>query len=184
MVLKKGARILAIDDSSFSKNDADALVVGVIGRDNTVEGIMSFRVGVDGNDSTEKIIEKVRRSRFLDQIRVIAIHGVTLAGLNLIDTEKLNVELRLPVICIVRKKPHAGELSRAIRTAGSNVHEKVSLLKRINTSKSRLIGGFYAQYVGMSDAEAKSTVPKAFELIRLAHIIANGIARGESKGRI
>ena len=86
------------------------------------------------------------------------------------------------MICIVRSRPHADKLERAIRIAGAD--EKLPVLKRINGIKSKHIEGFYAQYVGMSDSEAKSMVPKAFEMMRLAHLIASGVARGESKGRI
>ncbi|VVB77026.1 Uncharacterised protein [uncultured archaeon] len=63
-MLKKGARILAIDDSSFTKGDKDALVAGVIGREGVVEGVISFHVSVDGTDSTGKIIRSVKKSKF------------------------------------------------------------------------------------------------------------------------
>ncbi len=180
--MKSGVRILAFDDSAFGSEDDSSLVVGVIGRENTVEGVMSFRVVVDGDDSTVKIIDKISKSRFLDQIKVIAVHGISLAGLNLVDIEELNMKLCLPVICIVRSRPHAAKLERAIRIAGAE--EKLPVLKRINKIKSKRIEGFYAQYIGMSDSEAKSMVPKAFEMIRLAHMISSGISKGESKGRI
>jgi endonuclease V-like protein UPF0215 family len=102
--LKRGIRILAIDDSSFCKSDSDALVVGVLGREGVIEGIISFRVKVNGSDAAEQIIRRVGKSKFLGQIRVVAVHGATLAGLNIVDAEEISDELGLPVICIVKKK--------------------------------------------------------------------------------
>jgi hypothetical protein len=45
-------------------------------------------------------------------------------------------------------------------------------------------GGFYLQFIGMSKKEAADVREGAAYFLRLAHIIANGIAKGESKGRI
>ena len=62
--LKPEIRILGIDDSPFSKTDGTALVVGVIFRGgNFLDGVLSCRVAVDGNDATEKLTGMIRGSR-------------------------------------------------------------------------------------------------------------------------
>jgi hypothetical protein len=186
MALKKGVRILAIDDSSFSNEDKQALIVGVVGRNDEIEGVLSFRIDIDGEDATEKIIHKVNVSRFRDQIKLIAIHGIMLAGLNTIDIIKVHDVLGMPVLALVRKKPHGGELENAIKAAGvTDVKNRLSILRKINdTVKIGRIGGFYAQYVGIEKEEISNLQEISVRYLRLAHIIANGIARGESKGRI
>ena len=139
--MKKGVRILAIDDSAFSKKDKYALAVGVIGRMNLVEGVLSFKIKPDGSDATSKIIAKVKRSRFRDQIKLISIHGITLAVLDRVNITELSKRLRLPVLCIVKKKPHKDDLETAIRAASKDTAAKLSLLKNINenseTAKQR-----------------------------------------------
>ena len=73
--MKQGVRILALDDSSFSKKDKTARVFGLIARNEEIEGAVSFLVGVDGKDATEKIIKAVKGSRFKSQIKIIALLG-------------------------------------------------------------------------------------------------------------
>ncbi|MGA3021035.1 MAG: DUF99 family protein [Candidatus Micrarchaeales archaeon] len=186
MVLKEGARILAIDDSSFSKEDKQALIVGVIGRNDEIEGVLSFKIDIDGRDATEKIIRKVDASRFSDQIKLIVIHGIMLAGLNIVDIIKVHDTLGIPVLALVRKKPHSSELEKAIKAArATDMKDRISLLRKINsTIKMSRIGGFYAQYVGIENEETSKLQEISVKYLRLAHIIANGIVRGESKGRI
>ncbi len=185
MPIKQGVRILAIDDSSFSESDRQALAIGVIGRGDTVEGILSFRVAVDGSDATQKIVGKVRRSRFADQIRLIALNGVTLAGLNVVDIAKAGKALRVPIVSIVRRKPHSKELEKAIAKHGSGAGARLSLIRTLNSKFAiERAGGFYVQRAGISSADFKRLQPSAVKLLRLAHIIASGVSNGESKGRV
>jgi endonuclease V-like protein UPF0215 family len=183
--MKDGVRILALDDSSFSREDRDSLVVGVLGRKGVIEGVMAFRVEIDGSDSTDMIIQKVKRSRFIDQIRLIALQGISFGGLNIIDIIRLSKETGLPVVCIVRRKPHSGELKKAIKAVGKDIAGKTALLDRINKAAgSKKIGKIYVQSIGLDAVDVKKLGGEAQDLLRLAHIIANGIARGESKGRL
>ncbi|MDE1855478.1 MAG: DUF99 family protein [Candidatus Micrarchaeota archaeon] len=185
MPIKQGVRILAIDDSAFSKKDKEALVVGVVGRQDLIEGLLSFSVRVDGSDATGKIISKVRSSHFSDQIRLIALHGVTLAGLNMVDIEKVGRELGVPVVSIIRRKPHSSELEKAIRSVGKSSSSRLALLKRLNKSmKIERSKGFYVQRAGIKKEEFARFQDSAVHLLRLAHIIANGVATGESRGRV
>ena len=185
MPVKQGVRILAIDDSSFGKNDKEALVVGVVGRRDTIEGVLSFAVKVDGSDATQKIMKKVKASHFSDQIKLVALHGVTLAGLNMVDIIELSKRLRVPVVSIIRRKPHSPELVKAIKTAGAGSASRLALLRKLNSkleiTRSK---GFYVQVAGMKVEEFSKLQDVAIGLLRLAHIIANGVSRGESRGRI
>jgi endonuclease V-like protein UPF0215 family len=148
--------------------------------------VLSFRIDIDGEDATEKIIRKADASRFNDQIKLIVIHGIMLAGLNIVDIIKVHDTLGIPVLALVRKKPHKGELEKAIKAAKiRDMKNKISLLRKIkSTIKMSRVGGFYAQYVGIEKEEISMLQEISIRYLRLAHIIANGIARGESKGRI
>ncbi len=183
--MKQGIRILALDDSSFKKGERDNLIVGVVGRGDLIEGILSFRVAVDGDDATGKIIKKVRGSRFSGQIKLIVVNGIAIAGLNFVDIGEVSRSLRIPAVNIVRRKPHSTELSKAIRASGASAKKKLALLKKLNSEfKITKVGGFYVQCAGIKPAEFSRFLQSAMHFLRLAHLIASGVAIGESRGRI
>ena len=186
--IKKGVRILAIEGSDL-KEGKDCLVVCTIWRQDLLEGVISFYVKKDGSDSASKIISKVKRSRFKEQIKVIITHGTTIAGLNVIDISRIYKELKLPVIAITRKKPHPDLLSKAIfssKMLSEEEKEKRSNLLDLIGKRSSMTsnGGYYAQFIGIKEQDAKTMIEGYASKLRVSHIITSGISRGESRGRI
>jgi len=59
--MKKEIRILGIDDAPFNKfKDRNTFIVGVVYRGGQfMDGVLSARIRVDGNNSTKKIAEMV-----------------------------------------------------------------------------------------------------------------------------
>ncbi len=184
MPIKRGARILALDDAPFSRRSVNSLVVGVLGRQGILEGVLSFKVRVSGNDSTSKIALAIKKSRFRDQVRILALNGGTFAGLNLIDMKKLRKEFKLPILAITRKRPRNEMLLRALEASGAG--KKKIMLAKENFRACTLYSmhGYYIQSMGMERQDVKALSLEAAGLLRLAHIIASGIANGESKGRV
>jgi endonuclease V-like protein UPF0215 family len=182
--MKSGARIVAIEGAPFVKSEKKALAVGVIVRQGVVEGVISFYVSVDGSDAIDEIAKHIESSRFKDQLKLIALNGITIAGLNIIDIFDLSKKTGMPVVAITRRKPHVTLLKRAIKSSGINVKEKLKIIQKISSIKAARIGGFYVQPCGIQEAEFKDKIGMSVEALRLAHIIASGISRGESKGRI
>jgi hypothetical protein len=181
---KSGVRILAVDDGPFEKGDRRVLVVGVIGRERVVEGLISFRVEVDGTDATSKLVRALNSSRFGSQIRLICVHGITVGGLNILDLVTLHKKLGIPLIAITRKKPHTSLLKRAIRASGKHSEEKLGLVDVVvKSASSRKLGIFYVQSIGAGSRELERFIGPSVELLRLAHIIASGVELGESRGR-
>lgn len=184
--MKKGIRILAIDGSAFSRKEGgDSLAVGVVGREGEVEGVLSFRVGIDGDDATQKIMRAVKGTRFREQIRLIAVHGITLAGLNFVDITKIGKDLKVPVVGVVRSRPRAKELEKAIRASKVDVAGKLKLFRKIHEGLETVRhGGFYFQCVGIRKEDLVDVSEETIRLLRLAHLIASGVRMGESKGRL
>ena len=186
--MKQGIRILALEDSPIKRNkpDSKCLLVGVVARPDIIEGVLSFNVTVDGDDSTQIIINKVKGSRFYDQIRLIAINGNTVAGMNVVDIGEVSKKLKMPLVAITRKRPHPGKLKLSIKKAcPKNYKTKAAILERTakNASVAR-IGGYYVQFAGAKRVELRKHVSSCADLLRLAHIIASGISSGESRGRL
>jgi hypothetical protein len=182
--MKAGARVLGIDDSPFTESDESVLVVGVVWRSGVVEGVLSTHVKRDGLDSTKKLERMIRKSKFRQQLRMIVIHGTTLAGFNIVDIRKLSRSLALPVIAVTKRKPHAGKVKNALK----NLQDSEMRWKLLESAGHILkIGGLYAHIAGIDSKDAKellSSFGGMPEPVRLAHVIGSGIVRGESHGKV
>ncbi|MBI4399559.1 DUF99 family protein, partial [Candidatus Micrarchaeota archaeon] len=128
--MKTGIRVIGIDDSPFAKKDTEVLIVGVIYRKSLVEGVLSTRIERDGNDSTGKILNMIKRSRFRDQLHAIFINSIKLGGFNIVDIELLSRELSLPVICVTRRNPDKKTAEAALKKLKDH-GKKLVLLRKI-----------------------------------------------------
>ncbi len=184
--MKSGIRIAAITTGPIGKphRRGDVLLVCVVGGKNTVEGILSTKVQIDGTDSTGKIISMINASRFRDQIRLVALNGIALAGLNMVDAEKVCESLHVDTLVITRNKPRVSLLMKSLRSlkgGKSGITSRVKLLKSQRISER--MDGFYVQsYAKMKPANL--LLKSSIDLLRLSHLISRGITTGESKGRI
>lgn len=185
--MKKEVRILGIDDSSFSKSDDNVLVIGAVFRGGEyIDGLLSTYVEVDGIDSTDKLIDMINKSRNKDQLQYIMTNGIALGGFNIIDIKKLYEETGLPVIVVIRNKPDFDSINNALENLGKK-EERKDIIKK--AGKIIHFNKIYFQYAGIDLEETKKVLNITTkhglipEPIRVAHIIAQGIGLGESKGR-
>jgi hypothetical protein len=184
--MKSGVRILAVASGPIAKGRS-TLMVGVIGRDGTVEAVLSRKVAVDGTDSTDKITDMIRRTRFGEQVRIITANGIAIAGLNVIDVRELERLTGKKVLILTRKRPHPGQLVDALvkngKREGVDAGKQVAIVRDYAKNAPKKRFGFYL-HTTLGDADAKRFAKGAFEMLRLAHLIARGVSTGESKGRI
>ncbi len=189
--MKQQVRALGIDDSPFKFGGGKALVVGALVRvPDYIEAVMKTEVTIDGLDSTKKLREMVSGSRYRDQIKVIIIDGIALAGFNIVDMDALNSALGIPVLAITRDEPDLEKMRSALSKHFNDSAERFALvtkhpLRRISTGHNPL----YASGVGLEWREfeelvklstVKGVVP---EPVRIAHLIGTAMAAGESYGR-
>ncbi len=186
-MFKKEIRVVGIDDSPFNKfKDKKIIVVGVVMRGGSwVDGILSTKVIVDGNDSTKKIIEMINKCKFKPQLQCIFLDGIAVGGFNIIDVKELNKKTKLPVIVIIRRMPDISNITKTLIKI--NKKDKIKLIEKAGQVEK--INDIFVQLTGIDYQKAKqildicctrSLIP---EPIRLAHLIASGIVVGESKGR-
>ena len=184
---RKEARIIGIDDEPFNKfKDKQVLIIGTIYRGgNYMDGLLSTKVRVDGKDSADRIIKMINKSKFKTQLRCIMLDGVAVGGFNVIDLNKLNEKTKIPVIAVIRNFPDFKKIFSALKKIKKE--EKIKLIEQLPEPVK--IGKIYIQPVGLDLEEAKrflkisctnSYIP---EPIRIAHLIAAGIVKGESRGR-
>ncbi|MEM3030576.1 MAG: DUF99 family protein [Candidatus Micrarchaeia archaeon] len=180
--MKRGARVLAIDDAPFTRGEKEVLVVGVVWRSGVVEGVLATRVRRDGSDATAKLAALANNSRFKEGLRLILLHSITLAGFNIVDIKKLAAATGVPVLTLVRRKPDTANVKTALRKF-RDFKRRWALIER--AGGIHRIGRFYCQFAGVGEREAKEALRQAgAEGLRLAHLIASGVTRGESRGRI
>ena len=186
-MIKKEIRVIGIDDSPFNKFDrGNILVIGVIFRGGSwLDGVLSTKVRVDGNNATKKLTEMINKCRFKPQLQCIFLDGIALGGFNVVDIEKLNKKTGLPVIVVIRRKPDIETIKKTLIKI--NKKNKIKLIEK--AGKPVKINNIYAQLKGISKGKAKkildivctrSHIP---EPVRIAHLIASGIVKGESKGK-
>lgn len=184
--MKKGVRLAAIASGPI-QNRKNALLVGVIGRDNTIEGVLSGTVRVDGEDSADRISRMIKGSRFREQVRIVALNGIAIAGLNVVDIPDLEKALKVNVIVLTRGKPRPAKLIRALneypRLTKTNVKNRIALIKAQAKVNHVANEGFHLES-SMERGELRKFAKVAYEMLRIAHLVARGVDSGESKGRI
>ncbi len=189
--MKSQIRILAIDDGSFSFEEIKTPVVGVVMRlPGYVEGVMVSDVDIDGTNSTSQLIKMLKNSRYLDQLKLIMLDGVALGGFNVIDVHGLHEELDMPVIPVPRDKPDYAEIEKALRKHFDDWEERLALMKKIEPQEFQTdhspiwVGSVGIGHDEIAEILKLATVQGALpEALRIAHLIASAISRGESRGR-
>ncbi|MBN2111892.1 DUF99 family protein [Candidatus Woesearchaeota archaeon] len=184
--VKKEIRVLGVDDGPFDKfRDKECLVVGTLYRGgNYPDGILSAKVKVDGSDSTKALVSMVNRSKFKPQLQAIILDGIALGGFNVVDIESLNKKTGIPVIVVVRAYPDFDEIIRVLKKLKK--HRQINLIEK--AGKPVKAGKVWVQFKGTSFDRVKeiisitSTRSHLPEPVRVAHLIASGIIKGESRG--
>lgn len=187
MVLKKEIRVLGVDDSPFEKRaKQEVLVIGTFFRGGeSLDGVLSTWVQKDGNDSTQKLAEMIKKSKFYSHIQFVMLDGIAMGGFNIVDIHELSTAIDRPVIVIMRQYPDFQGMEKALETAG--LSKKNDLLEKL--AKPVKVGKVYVQWVNttletveqvLSITCTRSHIP---EPVRAAHIIGSGVVKGESSGQ-
>lgn len=178
--------VLGIDDGPFDRHrDRDTLVVGIVTAGPAlVEGVLTTRLLIDDASATEHLAGWIEGCRVRPLLRAVFLDGITIAGLAVIDLPLLAEHTGLAVIATTREQPATDGLERALRTAGYT--ERIAAVQ--NAGVSSPCDEIHLQHAGVTAAEAirlvrdqrgRSRLP---ECLRLAHLIAAGVCRGESRG--
>lgn len=189
--MKPQIRILGIDDSPFKFGDKKTTVIGVVMRiPSYIEAVLKTEVDVDGDDACDKLAEMINSSRYKEQLKLVMLDGVALGGFNIVDIEELYKKIGLPIVTITREEPNFEAMEKALKEHFEDWQGRLDIIKKgelvVVETKHKPI---YVKFVGIDLEEVKtivelSTVRGALpEAIRVAHLIASGVAVGESYGR-
>ena len=139
---------------------------------------------------SESLKKMIRNSRHRKQLRAVLLDGVALGGFNVVDIEEIYNDTALPVITITRDKPDFEKIRKALQKNFDDWKERWNLINRgklyeIETKHKPI----FVKCAGMDIEETKEIIKLSTirgvipEPIRMAHLIASGIKRGESYGK-
>ena len=189
--MKKQIRLLGVDDSPFTFTEKFATIIGVVMRGgNYLECVLKGQVSIDGDDATFVCKDIIKNTRHRKQLKAMLLDGIALGGFNVVDIEDIFNSTSLPVITITRDKPDFRKIEEALKKNFIDWERRLTLIKngvihKVKTSYNPI----YVKCSGIDIEEAKeiikiSTIRGVIpEPIRVAHIIASGIIRGESYGK-
>jgi len=189
--MKREIRILGIDDSPFNFSDKNSTIIGVVMRGGKyIDCVLCEKITVDGNDSTSICIKMIKNTRHFKQLQAILIDGVALGGFNIVDINEILKEIKIPVITITRDEPNLDKIKKALQKHFDDWEKRWEVvskggLHRIKTKHNPI----YVKCAGLPIEEAKEIIKLSTirgvipEPIRVAHLIASGIKRGESHGK-
>lgn len=180
--------VVGFDDSPFPyEHRGDVRVVGAVCARTRLDGVLATTVRRDGTNSTDRLIDSVRSSRFSDHVRAVLLQGIALAGFNVVDLARLSETLSVPVLVVVRKLPRMHLVKGALLDRTPGGADKWRLIEKHGPLEK--LGALYVQRVGLTSREAEDLLAATTshgnipEPLRLAHIIAGGVERGASRGR-
>jgi len=179
--------VIGFDDFPFARGHrGNVKIVGAVYNGLRLEGVLSGHIRRDGRNSTRVLTELIRKSKFYSSLQLVMLQGIALGGFNVVDIQALSQSLALPVLVISRRKPNLGAIEAALQKVRGG-KQKWALMQRAGTPE--LVAGVYVQRVGLTPEQADrvirrfavhSSIP---EPLRAAHLIAGGLATGQSRAR-
>jgi endonuclease V-like protein UPF0215 family len=191
MHIKPEIRILGIDDSSL--HNEHVMIVGAILRGGEwLDGVLRSYITRDGTDATNTVIRMVTKSKHFGQVRVLMFDGITYAGFNIVDINKIYEKTGIPCIVVMREYPDFDRIRSALgHLPDPEIRWKLIVRAgEIDKVLSREDENpVFIQHCGIDLEDAKDVVRLSAthsnipEPLRVAHLIATGIVCGESTGR-
>lgn len=189
--MKQQIRLLGIDDSPFTFTEKYATVIGVVMRGgNYIECVLRSQISIDGEDATFVCKDMIENTRHKQQLKAMLLDGIALGGFNVVDIEEIYNATDLPVITVTRDKPDFEKIEIALKKNFEDWNARLDLIKKGELHKVKTSHNpIYVKCAGISIGEAKEIIKLSTirgvvpEPIRVAHLIASGITRGESYGK-
>ena len=185
MRIKEFVPIIGLNDGrvKFGDESKKIPIVGVIMKGSRiVEGVIQTWTLLDDPNLTETIVKIINFSPHKNQLRYILTKGITMAGFGIIDINKLEEELNIPVMAFLERSIDLENIRQTLEAKFSDGADRWQIIQRIgppirvqlNNGKFALVqvsNGF--DYDEISDllklSQRWGNIP---EPLRIAHMIA------------
>ncbi|RLG71478.1 MAG: DUF99 domain-containing protein [Methanobacteriota archaeon] len=174
---KKGVRVLGVAES-FVKGFPHSVLAGVVMRkDLMIDGFCVTRVTVGGDDSTEKLIEMVKKLG-RDDLGLLLLNGCIISWFNIIDLGEVHKELGLPLICVTYRESKG--IDKYLREYFRDWEKKHMIYKRLGGRAVATVNGYPVFYYshGLEKEEVERFLAQVTkhgrvpEPIRVARLLA------------
>lgn len=121
-------KVLAFEDGKISKEKkGKTILIGVKTNNTILEDVFFREIDVDGLDATDNAISIINESKPID---IVLLNGISYAGFNVMDAEKIWKETKIPVIIYTKKKPNNKEVISALMKHFPDWRERWNIIKR------------------------------------------------------
>ncbi len=149
--------VLGLDDGPFRKGSSEPapLVAVMMEGSDLVEGVAVSSFPVDGDGVTSFLAGWISGLRNFAALQAIALGGITIAGLAVVDARALARRLQIPVLVVTRRDPAASRVCEALRAAGLSA--RIPIVEATPPAR-KIEGGLYLAQADTSAAVAERIV--------------------------
>jgi len=180
---------VGFDDGPFLPDHrGDIDLIGAVFASDCLVGVLRSRVRRDGANATERIARMTEESRYLEQLHLVLLQGIAVAGFNVVDIHALAQRLTLPVVVVMRRHPDMQAVRDALLDKVPGGRRKWQLIEKAGPIREAV--GVWLQCAGVSHEDAAKAVARLAlhgrmpEPLRVAHLIAGGISPLRTRQRV
>ena len=182
-------RAIGFDDAHCGDKAARGTpvnVAGVVCGGTRFEGMVWDQIAKDGMDAGDRIADRLLESKFMPQLHLALLDGITFGGCNVVDLPALHQQIQIPIVALMRRHPDL-EQFRHVTTLFPDAEER--------WRRTQAAGTIYQidQWTFQCVGEDPKTVAKVLgrltdvgkvpEALRLAHLIGSAVMLGQSTNR-
>jgi uncharacterized protein len=188
--LNRTIRVIGFDDAPFvrrtdrsARSPHPVAVAGVICAGTRFEGMLWGQIQIDGWDATEVLSAVLLKSKFLPQLHLILLDGISMGGFNIIDLPRLAAAIDRPCVAVMRRMPNMKAIEHALQQL-AEPYQRLALMQR--AGQVHAAPPFFFQVCGadplviaqvLQRVSDRGHVPEA---LRVAHLITSAVIKGES----
>lgn len=176
---------IGVDDGKLPPRNSNlkkTLLVAVKLKGFTIKNVFLNEITIDGLDATSVLINLLKGKDF----NLIFLSGISFAGFNLIDVEKLFDAFNKPIIVVAEEKPNNLAVKKALKLHFKDWVERWKIVKKLGRLYRVKIDLYknplYFEVFGIHHSKAREIIKsfslfgKAPEPVRIARIIARGLS--------
>ncbi|MBW4526992.1 MAG: DUF99 family protein [Phormidium tanganyikae FI6-MK23] len=177
-------RAIGFDDAPFIRKSGEPVsIAGIVCAGTRFEGMLWGQIEPDGWDATETISNILLSSKFLPQAHIVLLDGISLGGFNVVDLPALSNAIERPCVSVMRRHPKLEKVEYALRRL-PEPERRLEVIAR--AGKIYETPPFVFQVYGATPETTARVLARLTdrghvpEALRLAHLIASAVIKGES----